>query len=161
MGSESTFHGYGPDLGYDFLRAPIAEIDYRARGADISPEEIVISDGSKCDTANIQELFAHDLHIAIPDPVYPVYVDTNVMAGRTGAVPGRAIRRADLSGLHGGQRVCSRSAEVTGGPRVPLLPQQPHGGNDHPRAARGLGGIRAEEQGADPVRCGVRVVHPR
>jgi LL-diaminopimelate aminotransferase len=85
MGNESTFHGYGPDLGYDFLRAPIAEIDYRARGADISPEEIVISDGSKCDTANIQELFAHDLHIAIPDPVYPVYVDTNVMAGRTGA----------------------------------------------------------------------------
>ena len=85
MGKESTFHGYGPDLGYDFLRAPIAEVDYRARGADISPEEIVISDGSKCDTANIQELFAHDLHIAIPDPVYPVYVDTNVMAGRTGA----------------------------------------------------------------------------
>jgi LL-diaminopimelate aminotransferase len=84
MGSASTFRGYGPDLGYDFLRAPIAEIDYRSRGADISPEEIVISDGSKCDTANIQELFAGDLRIAIPDPVYPVYVDTNVMAGRTG-----------------------------------------------------------------------------
>jgi LL-diaminopimelate aminotransferase len=84
MGSAGSFRGYGPDLGYDFLRGPIAEIDYRARGADISPEEIVISDGSKCDTANIQELFAHDLRIAIPDPVYPVYVDTNVMAGRTG-----------------------------------------------------------------------------
>jgi len=84
MAAESTFRGYGPDLGYDFLRGPIAETDYRARGADISPEEIVVSDGSKCDTANIQELFAHDLHIAIPDPVYPVYVDTNVMAGRTG-----------------------------------------------------------------------------
>jgi LL-diaminopimelate aminotransferase len=84
MGRESSFRGYGPDLGYDFLRAPIAEIDYRARGADISPEEIVISDGSKCDTANIQELFANELRIAIPDPVYPVYVDTNVMAGRTG-----------------------------------------------------------------------------
>jgi LL-diaminopimelate aminotransferase len=84
LGSEDTFRGYGPDLGYDFLRAPIAEVDYRARGADISPEEIVISDGSKCDTANIQELFAQDLRIAIPDPVYPVYVDTNVMAGRTG-----------------------------------------------------------------------------
>jgi LL-diaminopimelate aminotransferase len=85
LGREDSFRGYGPDLGYDFLRAPIAEIDYRARGADIDPEEIVISDGSKCDTANIQELFAHDLHIAIPDPVYPVYVDTNVMAGRTGS----------------------------------------------------------------------------
>jgi LL-diaminopimelate aminotransferase len=84
MGRAESFRGYGPDLGYDFLRAPIAEMDYRARGADISPEEIVISDGSKCDTANIQEMFAHDLRIAIPDPVYPVYVDTNVMAGRTG-----------------------------------------------------------------------------
>jgi LL-diaminopimelate aminotransferase len=84
MGGAGSFRGYGPDLGYDFLRGPIAEIDYRARGADISPDEIVISDGSKCDTANIQELFAHDLRIAMPDPVYPVYVDTNVMAGRTG-----------------------------------------------------------------------------
>jgi LL-diaminopimelate aminotransferase len=104
LGAEDTFHGYGPDLGYDFLRGPIAEIDYRARGADISPDEIVISDGSKCDTANIQELFAHDLHIAIPDPVYPVYVDTNVMAGRTGT-----FRDGRYGGLiyrlHGRQRV--------------------------------------------------------
>ena len=85
MASEKSFRGYGPELGYEFLRAPIAEMDYRARGADISPEEIVISDGSKCDVGNIQELFAPDIHIAIPDPVYPVYVDTNVMAGRTGS----------------------------------------------------------------------------
>ena len=84
MGSANTFHGYGPDLWYDFLRQPIAETDYRSRGVDISPEEVVISDGSKCDTANIQELFATSLRIALPDPVYPVYVDTNVMAGRTG-----------------------------------------------------------------------------
>jgi LL-diaminopimelate aminotransferase len=84
MAAGGTFRGYGPDLGYEFLRGPIAEVDYKARGAAISPDEIVISDGSKCDTANIQELFAHDLRIAIPDPVYPVYVDTNVMAGRTG-----------------------------------------------------------------------------
>jgi LL-diaminopimelate aminotransferase len=84
MGSEATFKGYGPDLGYDFLRSAIAEADYRARGADISPEEIAVSDGAKCDTANIQELFAPDIRIAVPDPVYPVYVDTNVMAGRTG-----------------------------------------------------------------------------
>ncbi|MGA2975391.1 MAG: LL-diaminopimelate aminotransferase [Spirochaetia bacterium] len=84
MGRGETFRGYGPDLGYDFLRSAIAENDYRARGADIGPEEIAISDGSKCDTANIQELFAGDIRIAVPDPVYPVYVDTNVMAGRTG-----------------------------------------------------------------------------
>ena len=84
MAVKETFHGYGPDYGYDFLRAPIAEADYRARGVDISPEEIFISDGAKSDTANIQELFAADIRIAVPDPVYPVYVDTNVMAGRTG-----------------------------------------------------------------------------
>lgn len=84
MGRAETFKGYGPDLGYDFLRQAIAEGDFRARGADIDPDEIFVSDGSKCDTGAIQELFAHDLHIAVPDPVYPVYVDTNVMAGRTG-----------------------------------------------------------------------------
>ena len=85
MGKAETFRGYPPELGFDFLRAAIAENDFRARGVDISPEEIAISDGAKSDTANIQELFAGDIRIAIPDPVYPVYVDTNVMAGRTGA----------------------------------------------------------------------------
>jgi LL-diaminopimelate aminotransferase len=84
MGNVATFRGYGPDLGYDFLRQAIAEGDFRARGANVSEDEVFISDGSKCDTANIQELFADDIRIAIPDPVYPVYVDTNVMAGRTG-----------------------------------------------------------------------------
>ena len=84
MGNARTFQGYPPELGFDFLRAAIAENDFKARGADISPEEIAITDGAKSDTANIQELFATDIRIAIPDPVYPVYVDTNVMAGRTG-----------------------------------------------------------------------------
>lgn len=85
MASEKSFRGYGPELGYGFLRERIAEVDYHARGARIDPEEIIISDGSKCDIGNIQELFASDIRIAIPDPVYPAYVDTNVMAGRTGA----------------------------------------------------------------------------
>ncbi len=86
MAVRSSFRGYGPEQGYDFLRGKIAENDYRARGAAIEPDEVFVSDGSKCDTANIQELFADKLTIAIPDPVYPVYVDTNVMAGRTGRV---------------------------------------------------------------------------
>ncbi|HVO37818.1 MAG TPA: LL-diaminopimelate aminotransferase [Spirochaetia bacterium] len=84
MGRDATFRGYPPELGYDFLRSAIAETDFKARGAEVSAEEIFISDGAKSDTANIQELFAADIRIAIPDPVYPVYVDTNVMAGRTG-----------------------------------------------------------------------------
>jgi len=85
MADDATFHGYGPEQGYAFLREKIAEHDFRSRGADISAEEIFVSDGAKCDTGNIQEIFAGDNTIAIPDPVYPVYLDTNVMAGRTGA----------------------------------------------------------------------------
>jgi LL-diaminopimelate aminotransferase len=85
LGDEATFRGYGPEQGYDFLREAIAVNDYQSRGCDIKASEIFVSDGSKCDCANIQELFADELRIAIPDPVYPVYVDTNVMAGRTGA----------------------------------------------------------------------------
>lgn len=84
MGKESTFKGYGPEQGYAFLREKIAEHDFRKRGADITADEIFVSDGAKCDTGNIQEIFATDISIAIPDPVYPVYLDTNVMAGRTG-----------------------------------------------------------------------------
>ncbi len=84
MADDATFHGYGPEQGYLFLREKIAKHDFQDRGADISADEIFVSDGAKCDTGNIQEIFATDVTIAIPDPVYPVYLDTNVMAGRTG-----------------------------------------------------------------------------
>lgn len=79
-----TFKGYSPDLGYEFLRNAIAEHDYKARGCDIAPDEIFVSDGAKSDSGNIQELFSEDNRIAVTDPVYPVYVDSNVMAGRCG-----------------------------------------------------------------------------
>ena len=84
MGSAETFHGYAPDLGYGFLREAIAAGDYAARGCKIEADEIFISDGAKCDCGNIQEIFSEDAVIAVCDPVYPVYVDSNVMAGRTG-----------------------------------------------------------------------------
>ena len=84
MGEAKTFHGYAPDLGYEFLRSVIAGMDYQTRGCDISAEEIFVSDGAKCDCSNIQEIFSVDNKIAVCDPVYPVYVDSNVMAGRTG-----------------------------------------------------------------------------
>ena len=84
MAHAETFHGYAPDLGYEFLRSAMAKNDYQARGCDIQADEIFISDGAKCDSGNIQEIFAKDNKIAVCDPVYPVYVDTNVMAGRTG-----------------------------------------------------------------------------
>lgn len=84
MADAKTFRGYAPDLGYEFLRTAIADNDYKARGCQIAADEIFISDGAKCDSGNIQEIFALDNKIAVCDPVYPVYVDTNVMAGRTG-----------------------------------------------------------------------------
>jgi len=85
MAQRSTFKGYGPEQGYAFLREAIAAHDYAARSCPIVADEIFVSDGSKCDCGNIQEIFATEgLKLAIPDPVYPVYVDTNVMAGRTG-----------------------------------------------------------------------------
>ena len=101
------FHGYGPEQGYAFLREKIAEFDYNEQGVDIRPDEILVSDGAKCDCGNIQELFGTDVAIAVGDPVYPVYVDTNTMAGRSdiqllecnaanGFVPGPAGCTADV-----------------------------------------------------------------
>ncbi len=85
MGNAETFHGYAPDLGYEFLRKAIADNDFKARGCQVEADEIFVSDGAKCDSGNIQEILGLDNKIAVCDPVYPVYVDTNVMAGRTGA----------------------------------------------------------------------------
>ena len=114
LGTEDGFHGYGPEQGYAFLREAIAAHDFGARGVKISPDEIFVSDGSKCDSANIQEIFALDARIAVPDPVYPVYVDTNVMAGRTGA--------PDAQGRYGGIVYLPCSAE---GGFLPAPPAQP------------------------------------
>ena len=85
MSNAATFRGYGPEQGYDFLREAIAKHDYAARGVQIAMDEIFISDGAKCDVGNIQELFGENTIVAVADPVYPAYVDTNVMAGRAGA----------------------------------------------------------------------------
>jgi LL-diaminopimelate aminotransferase len=87
MGRRETFRGYGPEQGYDFLRDAIARHEYQARGCDVAADEVFVSDGSKCDGGNILDIFAparEDNVIAVCDPVYPIYVDTNVMAGHTG-----------------------------------------------------------------------------
>ena len=96
MGHIETFHGYAPDLGYEFLRKAIADNDYKARGCQIEADEIFISDGAKCDSGNIQEIFSKDNKIAVCDPVYPVYVDTNVMAGRTGSFDEKSETWSDV-----------------------------------------------------------------
>ena len=84
MASPAGFHGYAPYLVYEFLRKAVSENDYKARGCNVEPDEVFISDGAKGDCGNIQEIFDKDCRVAVCDPVYPVYVDTNVMAGRTG-----------------------------------------------------------------------------
>lgn len=113
MARRDSFRGYGPEQGYDFLREAIAENDYRSRGAQVSADEIFISDGSKCDTGNILDIFGHDNVIAVLDPVYPVYVDTNVMAGNTGPV--------DASGRYGGLVYLPVTAEND---FIPALPDR-------------------------------------
>lgn len=96
MSKKETFKGYAPDLGYEFLRTVIAENDYKKRGCDIGADEIFISDGAKSDSGNIGDIFAKDNKIAVCDPVYPVYVDTNAMAGRTGVYDTATERWSDV-----------------------------------------------------------------
>jgi LL-diaminopimelate aminotransferase len=103
MGTHEGFHGYGPEQGYPWLREAIARHDFQARGCEVSAEEIFISDGSKCDSSNILDILGPDNRIAVTDPVYPVYVDSNVMAGRTGEV--------DAGGRYGGLTYLPITAE--------------------------------------------------
>jgi len=114
MGARETFRGYGPEQGYDFLREAIARHDYQARGAQVEPDEVFVSDGSKCDSGNILDIFGTQNRVAVIDPVYPVYVDTNVMAGRTGP--------ADEQGRYAGLLYIPVTAENNFVPQVPAEP---------------------------------------
>jgi LL-diaminopimelate aminotransferase len=114
MARPETFRGYGPEPGYEFLTGQIAARDYDTRGVRLSPDEIFVSDGGKSDSANIQEIFAPDCVVAVTDPVYPVYVDSNVMAGRGGA--------PDASGRYGGLVYLPCTAENDFQPALPDRP---------------------------------------
>lgn len=116
MALKQSFRGYGPEQGYDFLREAIVRGEYAPRGIDVASDEIFVSDGSKCDVANIQELFAADVKIAIPDPVYPVYLDSNVMAGRTGTL--------DQVGHFEGVTYLAANAQNNFQPELPQNPVQ-------------------------------------
>ena len=111
MGHRDTFRGYGPEQGYDFLRHAIAQHDFRDRGLEIEDDEIFVSDGSKCDCGNILDIFGPGNRVAITDPVYPVYVDTNVMVGNTGD--------ADESGAYAGLVYLPCTAENGFVPSIP------------------------------------------
>jgi len=111
LAKRESFRGYGPEQGYDFLREAIAKNDFQARGCDIAADEVFVSDGSKCDTGNILDIFGLDNKVAVQDPVYPVYVDTNVMSGRTG--------EADASGRYAGLVYMPCTAENSFSPELP------------------------------------------
>lgn len=113
MAADATFRGYGPELGYDFLQRAIVAGDFEPRGVALAADEVFVSDGAKCDSGNFQELFSSDIRVAVPDPVYPVYVDTNVMAGRTAAW---------RDGRYGGL-VYLESTAANG--YIPALPKEP------------------------------------
>ena len=160
MAEAATFHGYGPEQGYDFLRETIAKHDFQARGADIEADEIFVTDGAKCDNGNIQEIFATDITVAIPDPVYPVYVDTNVMAGRTGAI---------VDGRYAGVVYLDCTRENGFIPSLPrqkvdliylCFPNNPTGGPS-PSPSSAVGGLCPAEQGHHPLRRRLRGLHPR
>lgn len=114
MGTVVGFHGYGPEQGYDFLLDTILEHDFRSRGVERKRSEVFVSDGSKCDTGNIQEIFSLQSKVAVVDPVYPVYVDTNVMAGRTGSL--------DALGRYEGMVYLPAVAENDFNPSLPTQP---------------------------------------
>ncbi|MEX1045562.1 MAG: LL-diaminopimelate aminotransferase, partial [Chthoniobacterales bacterium] len=114
LGHRDTFRGYGPEQGYDFLRQAIAQHDFRDRGLEIADDEIFVSDGSKCDCGNILDIFGPGNRVAITDPVYPVYVDTNVMVGNTGD--------ADETGAYAGVVYLPCTAENG---FVPAIPKEP------------------------------------
>jgi LL-diaminopimelate aminotransferase len=114
LSKHASFRGYGPEQGYDFLREAIVQTDYIGRGLNVAADEIFVSDGSKCDTGNILDIFGSGNRIAITDPVYPVYVDTNVMAGNTG--------EADEAGRYGGLLYIPVTAENDFTPALPTEP---------------------------------------
>ena len=160
LGQRATFRGYGPEQGYDFLRTAIAENNYRAEGIDVADDEIFVSDGSKCDTGNILDIFGPGNTIAITDPVYPVYVDTNVMAGNTGP--------ADDQGAYDGLVYLPCTAKNAFVPAVPdrpvdliylCYPNNPTGATATREQLEGVGRLRMPERLDHPLRCRLRGVH--
>ena len=151
MANAETFHGYAPDLGYEFLRSAIAKNDYEARGCQISADEIFVSDGAKSDSGNIQEIFGTDNKVAVCDPVYPVYVDTNVMAGRTGEYNKKnenfdGVIYMPVSGI---QRIPAGTSGRNTGSDLSLLPEQPEWCSDHKGQTSGVGRLCKQERCSD------------
>ena len=162
MGRAETFRGYPPETGWDFLLDAIVRHDYGERGIKLAPDEIVVSDGAKSDTGNIQEIFGPDCVVALSDPVYPAYLDVTVMGGRAGS--------ADQSGRYDRVVYLPCTAENNFQPRIPdrpvdliylCFPNNPTGAVLTRAALKTWGRLRPRAERRHPVRRGVRGIHPR
>lgn len=147
MGHAETFHGYAPDLGYAFLRKAIVDNDYKAKGCDISEDEIFVSDGAKSDSANIQEIFAQNNRIAVCDPVYPVYVDSNVMAGRTGTYDKATETWSDVIYMPctAANNFCTGISKGDTGHHLFMSSKQPDRNNSDKGSVTGMGRLCKQE----------------
>ena len=153
MARKETFKGYGPEQGYEFLRHAIAENDFRARGVEIAEDEIFVSDGAKSDCGNIGDILSVDNIVAVCDPVYPVYVDTNAMAGRAGDYD---EGKQGWTKIHYMPTTAENGfspalPEEHGGRHLPLLTQQPYRYGAECPAAQGLGGLRQRPRVHHPL----------
>ena len=157
MGDAATFHGYAPDLGYEFLRSAIAKNDYQARGCDISTDEIFVSDGAKSDSGNIQEIFSVDNRIAVCDPVYPVYVDSNVMAGRTGEYDAKTETWSNVIYMPCTMenKFCAGTSKGDTRHYLSLPAEQPDRNHHHKRRASGVGRLCKQKWSCDYLRCSI------
>jgi LL-diaminopimelate aminotransferase len=162
LGTREGFHGYGPEQGYEWLRHAIAENDFRAKGIQIADDEIFVSDGSKCDCGNILDILGDENRIAVTDPVYPVYVDTNVMAGHTGE-PDEAGTYFGLTYLAGTPENGFIPTRRTRSSTVIYLcfPNNPTGAVATREQLKAWDRLRAASPGTHPLRCRVRGVHQR
>ena len=140
MAKAETFHGYAPDLGYEFLRNAIAENDYKARGCDIAADEIFVSDGAKSDSGNIQEIFSLDNRIAVCDPVYPVYVDSRQMRYLRCGIPD--VEQCNLHAVYQREQLCTGIPEGDTGYDLSVSAEQPDRNDDHKGAVTGMGKLR-------------------
>ena len=163
MGRRETFRGYEDSgVGYEFLRKAIVDNDFGSRGVSIDLDEVFVSDGAKSDTGNMQEIFGIDNVVAVADPVYPVYVDTNVMAGRTGPAGDEGQYAGNrLYARDRGERLCPRAAGQDRRHGLPVLPEQPDGLCGDQGTTGEVGRLRPLAQGRDLLRCGLRRLHQR
>lgn len=152
MADAKTFHGYGPEQGYDFLIDAVIKHDYAPRGIHFSPQEIFINDGAKSDTGNIGDILRHDNSVGVTDPIYPVYIDSNVMCGRAGILEEDGKwSNVTYMPCTAAKQLHSRNSGQAHRHHLPLLSEQSYGHYPHQTGAEEMGGLCPRQRHAHPV----------